>query len=52
MRQVKYLGQILDAQGIRPDPDKIAPIVSMPPPHNIPKLRSYLGAINYYGKYV
>ncbi|XP_040168903.1 uncharacterized protein K02A2.6-like isoform X1 [Anopheles arabiensis] len=52
MRQVKYLGQILDAQGIRPDPDKIAPIVSMPPPHDIPKLRSYLGAINYYGKYV
>ncbi|XP_058456917.1 uncharacterized protein K02A2.6-like [Malaya genurostris] len=26
MHQVKYLGQILDADGIRPDSDKIAPI--------------------------
>ncbi|XP_055604793.1 uncharacterized protein K02A2.6-like [Uranotaenia lowii] len=32
MREVKYLGQILDGNGIRPDPDKIAPIVNMPPP--------------------
>ncbi|XP_058444432.1 uncharacterized protein K02A2.6-like [Malaya genurostris] len=52
MHQVKYLGQIIDADGIRPDPDKIAPIVNMPPPHDISTLRSYLGALNYYGKYV
>ncbi|XP_055612445.1 uncharacterized protein K02A2.6-like [Uranotaenia lowii] len=24
----------------------------MPPPHVVPSLRSYLGAVNYYGKYV
>ncbi|XP_055633658.1 uncharacterized protein K02A2.6-like [Toxorhynchites rutilus septentrionalis] len=37
MRQVKYLGQILDGDGIRPDPDKIAPIVSMPASHELLK---------------
>lgn len=52
LRQVKYVGQILDKDGIRPDPDKVAAIVNMPPPHDVPTLRSYLGAINYYGKYV
>ncbi|XP_065079965.1 uncharacterized protein K02A2.6-like, partial [Ochlerotatus camptorhynchus] len=52
MQQVKYLGQILDGNGIRPDPEKIASIVSMPPPHDVSTLRSYLGAVNYYGKYV
>ncbi|XP_055584888.1 uncharacterized protein K02A2.6-like [Uranotaenia lowii] len=52
MRQVKYLGQILDGDGIRPDPDKTAAIASMPPPHDVPTLRSYLGAVNYYAKYV
>ncbi|XP_055522411.1 uncharacterized protein K02A2.6-like [Wyeomyia smithii] len=52
MQQVKYLGQILNGKGIRPDPDKIAPIVSMTPPHNVSTLRSYLGAVNFYGKYV
>lgn len=52
MRQVKYLGQLLDSEGIRPDPDKVKAIVNMPPPHDVPTLRSYLGAINYYGKYI
>ncbi|XP_055622048.1 uncharacterized protein K02A2.6-like [Toxorhynchites rutilus septentrionalis] len=52
MRQVKYLGQILDGDGIRPDPDKIAPIVNMPAPHDVTALRAYLGAVSYYGKYV
>ncbi|XP_058449020.1 uncharacterized protein K02A2.6-like [Malaya genurostris] len=52
MKQVKHLGQILDANGIRPDPDKVASIINMPPPHDVPTLRSYLGAVNYYGKYV
>ncbi|XP_055605784.1 uncharacterized protein K02A2.6-like [Uranotaenia lowii] len=52
MRQVKYLGQLLDSQGIRPDPDKVKAIVNMPPPHDVSSLRSYLGAVNYYGKYI
>ncbi|XP_055527930.1 uncharacterized protein K02A2.6-like [Wyeomyia smithii] len=52
MRQVKYLGQLLDTEGVRPDPDKVKAIVNMPPPHDVPTLRSYLGAINYYGKYI
>ncbi|XP_055589909.1 uncharacterized protein K02A2.6-like [Uranotaenia lowii] len=52
MRQVKYLGQILDGDGIRPDPDKTAAIASMPAPHDVLTLRSYLGAVNYYAKYV
>ncbi|XP_065075015.1 uncharacterized protein K02A2.6-like [Ochlerotatus camptorhynchus] len=52
MRQVKYLDQLLDTEGIRPDPEKVKAIVNMPPPHDVPTLRSYLGAINYYGKYI
>ncbi|XP_058828177.1 uncharacterized protein K02A2.6-like [Topomyia yanbarensis] len=41
-QQMKYIGQVLDGNGIRPDPDKIASIISMPPPHDISTLRSYL----------
>ncbi|XP_055522952.1 uncharacterized protein K02A2.6-like [Wyeomyia smithii] len=52
MKQVKYLGQILDEKGIRPDPEKVSSIVNMPAPHDIATLRSYLGAVSYYGKYV
>ncbi|XP_055613639.1 uncharacterized protein K02A2.6-like [Uranotaenia lowii] len=52
MRQIKYLGQILDTDGIRPDPDKVSAIAAMPAPHDVPTLRSYLGAVNYYSKYI
>ncbi|XP_055688256.1 uncharacterized protein K02A2.6-like [Lutzomyia longipalpis] len=50
--QVKYLGHILDSQGVRPDPEKIAAIREMPAPQNQSELRSFLGAINYYCKFV
>ncbi|XP_055714375.1 uncharacterized protein K02A2.6-like [Phlebotomus papatasi] len=49
---IKYLGHILDCHGLRPDPGKIAAIKDMPPPKDISQLRSFLGAINYYCKFV
>ncbi|XP_062702030.1 uncharacterized protein K02A2.6-like [Aedes albopictus] len=52
MQQIQYLGLIVDDQGIRPDPEKIKAIVNMPAPHDVPSLRSFLGAVNYYGKFV
>lgn len=52
MQQIKYLGFIIDTHGIRPDPEKIKPIITMPAPHDVQTLRSFLGAINYYGKFV
>ncbi|XP_055918537.1 uncharacterized protein K02A2.6-like [Eupeodes corollae] len=50
--QLKYLGHILNKNGLRPDPDKIQRIKTMPAPTNITELRSFLGAVNYYGKFV
>lgn len=52
MHQIKYLGFIVDGEGIRPDPSKIEVITNMPPPKDISTLRSLLGAINFYGKFV
>ncbi|XP_040169841.1 uncharacterized protein K02A2.6-like [Anopheles arabiensis] len=50
--QIRYLGHLLDRQGIRPDPAKIEAILKMPAPTQLSEVRSYLGAINYYGKFV
>ncbi|XP_055523094.1 uncharacterized protein K02A2.6-like [Wyeomyia smithii] len=52
MPEIHYLGFIVNHQGIRPDPKKTAAICNMPPPHDVSTLRSYLGAINFYGKFV
>ncbi|XP_035899704.1 uncharacterized protein K02A2.6-like isoform X1 [Anopheles stephensi] len=52
MKQIRYLGHIIDGNGIRPDPKKIEAIVNMSPPVNTSEVRSFVGAINYYSKFV
>ncbi|KFD67385.1 hypothetical protein M514_20421 [Trichuris suis] len=52
LEEVKYLGFIVDKHGRRPDPDKIAAIQRMPPPHDMQSLRSFLGLLSYYGAFV
>lgn len=51
-KQIRYLGHLLDKQGLRPDPEKIKSIKNMPAPKDITSVRSFMGAINYYGKFV
>ncbi|XP_058817794.1 uncharacterized protein K02A2.6-like [Topomyia yanbarensis] len=52
MPEIRYLGFIINHQGVRPDPSKTAAICNMPPPHDVSTLRSYLDAINVYAKFV
>ena len=48
---VKFLGQIVDAQGVRPDPNKVTAIRGMAAPMNTTELRRYLGMINQLSKF-
>lgn len=50
--EVNYLGYIVSKQGIRPDPTKINSIKKMPTPTNTSELRSFLGMVNFYAKFV
>ncbi|XP_052896596.1 uncharacterized protein K02A2.6-like [Anopheles moucheti] len=52
MQQIEYLGFIVDRRGLRPNPAKIDAILKLPAPTNVSEVRSYLGAVNYYGKFV
>lgn len=52
MWEIHYLGYIINKRGIKPDPSKTAAICEMPPPHDVSSLRSYLGAIHFYAKFV
>ena len=49
---VEYLGHVIDQDGIRPLPNKVAAIDKAPAPTNIKELRSFLGLLNYYGKFI
>jgi len=49
---VRYLGYLISANGIQPDSARIQSIHSVRIPENTKELRSFLGLVNYYGKFV
>ena len=49
---MEYLGYIVDKDGLRATPAKVEAITSAPEPRNVPELRSFLGLVNYYGKFI
>ena len=48
---IKALGQIISAEGIKPDPDKVKAIYDIPSPKSVSDVRSFLGMINQFNKF-
>ena len=51
-KSLEYLGHIIDEKGLHKSPDKLKAIAEAPAPTNVSQLRSFLGLINYYGRFV
>jgi len=49
---VSYLGYVLDANGLNKAPDKIRAVVEAPRPQDVTSLRSYIGLVNYYNRFL
>ena len=49
---VRFLGNVIDCDGIRPDPSKVAAIQLMKEPTNVKELRCLLGMANRLGKFI
>ena len=49
--RIKFLGQILDGSGVKPDPDKVEAIQAMKAPMNVTEVRRFLGMINQLSKF-
>ena len=49
---VEYLGHVIDSAGLHPRKAKVKAITEAPAPRNVTELRSFLGLINYYGKFL
>jgi len=49
---VSYLGFKVDAKGIHKTDDKIKAITNVKVPNSVSELRSFLGLVNFYGKFV
>jgi hypothetical protein len=51
-KQVSFLGHVVNAEGISPDPIKIEAIKSWPMPTTVKDIRSFLGTCSYYRKFI
>ena len=51
-KEVVYLGHIVSADGVKPDPRKVSAVLDSQAPSNIKELRHFLGLTNYYRKFI
>ena len=48
---IKFLGHIIDCNGVKADPDKTKAITEMEAPRSVSDLRRFLGLVNQLGKF-
>ena len=51
-KSVEYLGQVVSKEGVQPSSKKVEAILKVQPPTDLTELRSFLGMVNHYGKYI
>ncbi len=51
-QEVEYLGHILSDKGLQPSRRNITAILSAPTPENVTQLKSFLGMVTYYLKFL
>lgn len=52
LKSVDYLGHRISDKGLQPTEDKVRAIKEVPCPTEVSQLRSFLGLINYYAKFL
>ena len=50
--EVEYLGHCISAKGIQPVSEKVSAVRDAPRPKDVSQLRSFLGMVNYYSKFL
>ena len=52
LQEVAFLGHVLTAEGVSVDPSKVEPVVDWIQPLNVSEIRSFLGLVGYYRKFI
>ena len=50
--RIEYLGHIILEEGISVDPEKIEAIMNCPTPRNVTDVRSFMGLVGYYRRFI
>ena len=51
-KEIKYLGHIISGESLKPDPAKLDGVRQWPVPSTLKQLRSFLGFLNYYRRFI
>lgn len=51
-KQVKFLGHVVSAEGVAPDPEKVASVKDWVVPRTVRQVRSFLGFAGYYRRFI
>lgn len=51
-KEIPYMGNLVMAGGLKPDPDKAEAVSSMPKPNNVQAVRRFCGFVNYLVKFL
>ena len=50
--EISFLGQIIGANGVRADPQKVQAIIDLPQPQDVSEMRRVFGMVNQLGKFI
>lgn len=50
--EVNYLGHVITKEGVKPDIKKVECVVNYPTPSNAKEVKSFLGLVGYYRKFI
>ena len=50
--EVKYVGQMVSVEGLKPDPNKVKAIAEYPQPQTKEDLRRFLRLVNFLGEFI
>src|SRR5436190_15786290 len=51
-KEVEYLGHVITTENIKPNPDKIKTIQNFPLPKRTTEIKSFLGLLGYYRRFI